>query len=176
MTRSNLLQHRYDSFSSFLFFFPRQAQHSPGPRASHRKALSWATTPASNRKHTARHQHQRQTRKNISMHKVMRSCFSAGRGRDLLPGQRRVVPLPAGAPRLRARVRQTGRARSGSFPASATVYVSVLASITVFMHDYFDACSIRTCIIYSKCICAIFTASVAVRICIIYTKAALASG
>ena len=39
-------------------------QHSPGPRASHRKALSWATTPASNRKHTARHQHQRQTRKN----------------------------------------------------------------------------------------------------------------
>ena len=46
------------------FFFPHQAQHSPGPRASHRKALSWATTPASNRKHTARHQHQRQTRKN----------------------------------------------------------------------------------------------------------------
>ena len=47
-----------------FYFFPRQAQHSPGPRASHRKALSWATTPASNRKHTARHQHQRQTRKN----------------------------------------------------------------------------------------------------------------
>ena len=47
-----------------FFFFPQQAQHSPGPRASHRKALSWATTPASNRKHTARHQHQRQTRKN----------------------------------------------------------------------------------------------------------------
>ena len=44
--------------------FPQQAQHSPGPRASHRKALGWATAPASNRKHTARHQHQRQTRKN----------------------------------------------------------------------------------------------------------------
>ena len=50
-------------FRSFLFF-PQQAQHSPGPRASHRKALGWATAPASNRKHTARHQHQRQTRKN----------------------------------------------------------------------------------------------------------------
>ena len=47
-----------------FFFFPQQAQHSPGPRASHRKALGWATAPASNRKHTARHPHQRQTRKN----------------------------------------------------------------------------------------------------------------
>ena len=49
---------------SIRHFFPRQAQHSPGPRASHRKAQGWATTPASNRKRKALHPHQRRTRKN----------------------------------------------------------------------------------------------------------------
>ena len=47
-----------------FYFFPRQAQHSPGPRASHRKAQGRTTTPASNRKRKAQHPHQRRTRKN----------------------------------------------------------------------------------------------------------------
>ena len=46
-----------------ILFFSRQAQHSPGPRASHRKAQGWTTTPTCNRKRKAQHPHQRQTRK-----------------------------------------------------------------------------------------------------------------
>ena len=48
---------------AFYFFFRQQAQHSPGPRASHRKAQGRTTTPACNRKRKAQHTHQRQTRK-----------------------------------------------------------------------------------------------------------------